>query len=144
MSCKYLNEDCTHVEKKYMQKFSGNFIFASLNSCRGYNKSRRDDIQSLIYIMVYLLNNSNLPWSEFHKIFKNGNYEFNDYLRKRLDIKYTKDFFKLSPKSLRDIIKRVLTLQFDEEPPYDTICDKLRQEISKEIPIDQNNQANNH
>ena len=94
--------------------------------------------------MVYLLNNSNLPWSEFHKIFKNGNYEFNDYLRKRLDIKYTKDFFKLSPKSLRDIIKRVLTLQFDEEPPYDTICDKLRQEIAKEIPIDQTNQTNIH
>jgi hypothetical protein len=60
--------------------------------------------------MVYLLNNSSLPWSEFHKIFKNENYEFNDYLRKRLDIKYTKDFFKLAPKSLRDIIKRVLTL----------------------------------
>ena len=44
LSCKYLNEDNAHVEKVYTQKFSGNFLFASLNSCRGNNKSRRDDI----------------------------------------------------------------------------------------------------
>jgi len=44
LSCKYLNEDGSHVKKQYIEKFSGNFLFASLNSCRGNNKSRRDDI----------------------------------------------------------------------------------------------------
>ena len=44
LSCRYIEKDGSHVEKKYIQKFSGNFIFGSLNSCRGYNKSRRDDI----------------------------------------------------------------------------------------------------
>lgn len=33
-----------HVEKMNLNKFTGNFMFASLNSCRGNNKSRRDDI----------------------------------------------------------------------------------------------------
>ena len=45
LSIKYLEEDnVTHIEKKNIEKFSGNFLFASLNSCRGNNKSRRDDV----------------------------------------------------------------------------------------------------
>lgn len=70
LSCKYYEEDGTHSKKKYVEKFSGNFLFASLNSCRGNNKSRRDDVQSCMYIMCYLLNNNYLPWCDFHKKFK--------------------------------------------------------------------------
>jgi casein kinase 1 len=66
LTCKYLNEDGTHIKKEFLRKFSGNFLFASLNSCRGNNKSRRDDIQSCLYLMIYLLNNNTLPWSNFH------------------------------------------------------------------------------
>ena len=33
------------------------------------------------------------------------------------------------PKSLRTIIKNVLTLSFEEEPPYDKIIEKLNKEI---------------
>ena len=49
LAVKYLKEDGqTHVGKKILNKFSGNFLLASLNSCRGNNKSRRDDMQSLM------------------------------------------------------------------------------------------------
>jgi hypothetical protein len=58
-----------HLEKEYVRKFSGNFLFASLNSCRGNNKSRRDDIESCIYIMIYLLNDNYLPWCDIEKKF---------------------------------------------------------------------------
>ncbi len=85
--------------------------------------------------MIYLLNDSFLPWSDFHKKFKDANFEFKDFLRERLEIKYTKEVFKLAPKSLREILKRVLTLQFDEEPPYDEIIEKLKFEIQKEIKL---------
>jgi casein kinase 1 len=44
LTCRFLNDDGTHVVKEDMEKFTGNFLFASLNSCRGKNKSRRDDI----------------------------------------------------------------------------------------------------
>lgn len=116
-----------------MEKFSGNFLFASLNSCRGNNKSRRDDIQSVMYIMVYLINNNYLPWCDFHKKFKDNNYEFKDFLRERLEIKYTKDVFRMIPKDLRDIFKRVFTMQFEEEPPYEFIINSLKAEIQKNI-----------
>lgn len=110
LSCRYLENDGTHCQKQYIEKFSGNFLFASLNSCRGNNKSRRDDIQSAMYIMIYLLNKNQLPWCDFHKQFKNQNYEFKDFLRERLDIKYTKEVFKIVPKELREMLKRIFTL----------------------------------
>jgi len=62
---KFVDEDGKHKVKTDLRKFSGNFLFASLNSCRGYNKSRRDDVESLFYMLIYLLNNCNLPWCEF-------------------------------------------------------------------------------
>jgi serine/threonine protein kinase len=65
----FVDSEGTHVEKAYMRKFSGNFLFASLNSCRGNNKSRRDDIESCIYIMIYLLNDNYLPWCDIERKF---------------------------------------------------------------------------
>lgn len=56
-----------HIEKEFQKKFSGNFLFASLNSCRGNNKSRRDDIESAIYIMIYLMNDNYLPWCDIER-----------------------------------------------------------------------------
>jgi serine/threonine protein kinase len=44
----FVDQDGKHVEKAYMRKFSGNFLFASLNSCRGNNKSQRDDVESCV------------------------------------------------------------------------------------------------
>jgi hypothetical protein len=85
--------------------------------------------------MVYLLNNSYLPWSDFHKRFKDQNFEFKDFLRERLEIKYTKEVFRITEKPLRDMLKKVLTLQFDEEPPYDWIIEKLTNEIKKKIKV---------
>jgi len=42
--------------------FVGNYKFTSFNSIVfGYNKSRRDDIESLAYILIYFLKGS-LPW----------------------------------------------------------------------------------
>lgn len=86
-----------------------------------------------MYIMVYLINNNYLPWCDFHKKFKDNNYEFKDFLRERLEIKYTKDVFRMIPKDLRDIFKRVFTMQFEEEPPYEFIINSLKAEIQKNI-----------
>lgn len=136
LSCKFYEEDGrTHVKKKYIEKFSGNFLFASLNSCRGNNKSRRDDIQSCLYIMVYLLNKNYLPWCDFYKKFQDQNYEFKDFLRERLAIKYTKEIFKMISKDLREVFKKVFTLQFEQEPPYELIINSLEAEIRKDIEL---------
>jgi hypothetical protein len=76
--------DGIHYEKTYIKKFSGNFLFASLNSCRGNNKSRRDDVESAIYIMIYLLNMNYLPWCDIEARFQKEKMDFKDVLKERL------------------------------------------------------------
>jgi serine/threonine protein kinase len=132
LTCRFVNSEGSHTRRKYVEKFSGNFLFASLNSCRGNNKSRRDDIQSIFYIMAYLLNECYLPWSNFSRVFGKKK-EFKDLLKERLAIKYTKEVFKIVPKNLRNIFKKVFTMQFEEEPPYDLMIDSISNEIRSNI-----------
>jgi hypothetical protein len=34
-----------------------------MNTCRALSKSRRDDFESIFYIVSYLINGLRLPWS---------------------------------------------------------------------------------
>lgn len=100
----FLTDDGIHTEKEYVRKFSGNFLFASLNSCRGNNKSRRDDVESVMYIMIYLLNDNYLPWCDIEKKYEQG-MEFKDVLRERLEIEYTKRLFSMIPSKYNSLFK---------------------------------------
>ena len=55
-STKYLDTDGAHIQNKRLGSFTGNLLFSSINSCKGNTKSRRDDVESAIFIMIYLLN----------------------------------------------------------------------------------------
>ena len=60
-----MNESGQHVEDKKEYKFTGNLMFCSTNVCRGSNLSRRDDIESIIYLLIHLLSRRRkreLPW----------------------------------------------------------------------------------
>lgn len=92
--------------------------------------------------MVYLLNDSYLPWCNFSKMGKKM--EFKQMLKERLSIRYTKDIFKLVPRNLRNIFKRVFTLQFEEEPPYDSIIAQIAKEIRSNVKLDSNMQPITH
>ena len=64
----YIESNCqvstlaVHRKRQYLNNFSGNFIFASLNSLSGNSKSRQDDIESAFYMIIYLMNRNYLPW----------------------------------------------------------------------------------
>ena len=59
-------------------------MFASENSCWGDSKSRRDDIESIIYLMIYLINGNVLPWSFLHS----SSRPLNIKLKERISIQY--------------------------------------------------------
>ena len=42
----------------------GNPIFASIGAQEGKERSRRDDIESIAYILMYFASGGNLPWIE--------------------------------------------------------------------------------
>ena len=53
---KYLNKDGKHIKEDFVDSFRGNLIFASTNALEFCTTSRRDDLISVCYILIYLLN----------------------------------------------------------------------------------------
>ena len=53
-----------HLKFNLNQKVIGDISFISINSMKGNEQSRRDDLESLGYMIIYLLKGF-LPWKEF-------------------------------------------------------------------------------
>lgn len=49
------SEVAEHINKQEVDTFRGNMIFSSSNQLRFFNTSRRDDLVSLCYLMIYLI-----------------------------------------------------------------------------------------
>ena len=121
LSTRFVDDQGVLVEKQQLGRFSGNFLFTSLNACRGYNKCRRDDMEAAFYILIYLINNKTLPWSDFDMRFKGMNFKFQDLLKERLKRHYSCQLFKMVPNNLQECLKSVLCLKYEDTPNYDHI-----------------------
>ena len=74
-SKKYLRMDKKHADyRDNKQSFTGTARFLSLNAHMGIQQSRRDDIESLMYILIYLIKTS-LPWQNLKANKKNEKYD---------------------------------------------------------------------
>lgn len=100
-----------HISEKEGKSLIGTAKYCSVNSHKGLELSRRDDIESLIYTFAFL-KNKRLPWEECDK---EG--EKNEIQEKILDIKDGKDLdFKWL--ELNYLLLYLKTLDFASEPNY--------------------------
>ena len=103
-----------HILFKKTGKFSGTLIYASSNVVKGMEASRRDDLISLGYMLIYLLKR-NLPWeSSFKNLDK---YKYNELI----NLKETDGnnlLFKNIPKEFVEYIKYTKSLKFEQAPDY--------------------------
>ena len=80
LSTPYRTPGGKHVTSQTLSKFNGNLLFASNNMCVGTTNSRRSDIESAFYYLIYMLNQCRLPWSDLGK---RKNISFSKMLRER-------------------------------------------------------------
>ena len=90
-------------------------IFCSINSILGYQQSRRDDLESLGYMLIYLI--KGLPWD-----MRNSNItNLNESLKKLLYIKRNismENLCKGLPMEICEYMKYIKKLKFEEKPNY--------------------------
>jgi len=112
--CKRYNHDGVHIEFKTNTSLIGTPNFVSLNVHRGCEPSRRDDLESCLYVMIYML---------FGKFFStepnSDNTNLNLSPQKILILK--KEQLTNIPRFLVTAFNYVRTLKFDEDPDYQYI-----------------------
>ena len=106
-----------HIKFKFIKCAFGSLRYYSRNANKGYELSRRDDLESFGYMLVYL-STQYLPWisteklkldksTKFHTIYKIKNTSTPETLCKDL------------PEEFADFVKYTRNLEFEEEPNYD-------------------------
>ena len=104
-----------HISQKFIGKFNGTVRYASVNSLEGKETSRRDDLISIGFMLIFL-NKLKLPW-------KDNNYINNkkDYLM-IIEAKKPSNCEKLCqdlPNEITSYMKYVNSLRFEQDPDYD-------------------------
>ncbi|QDZ23278.1 serine/threonine protein kinase [Chloropicon primus] len=102
----------THIE--YDQRpdvFRGTVRYASVHAHLGRNASRRDDLESLAYTLMFLLKGK-LPWQGY----QGDNKGF--LVCKKKMATSAEQMCKYSPPSFKQFTEYVMNLKYDEDPRY--------------------------
>jgi hypothetical protein len=110
--CKSYIQDGTHIVMKKNTCLIGSITYASLNAHEFIELTRRDDLESLGYMLIYF-NKGNLPWRDLDNI---------DLIkREKKEIINSKDI----PEIFKTYLNYVRCLIFDEIPNYELLISKF-------------------
>ena len=96
----------------------GTALFASINAHKGRNLSRRDDLESLIYSLIYMICGT-LPWKNIKLKNKKERHQIIMHMKEELchNAKTLKDSDSV-PIEILKMLAYVTHLKFNEEPNY--------------------------
>lgn len=112
-----------HIDYEDSKSLTGTARYASVNAMRGVEQSRRDDMESLGYVFVYL-QKGKLPWQGLQAR------DNNQKLAKILSMKRKTSIDELCkglPRQFADYLKMVRKLGFEDEPKYSEYRQMFRQ-----------------
>ena len=116
LSCSYWENGLTtkHYKLKNGLNFVGTLRYASLNSHKGIRQGRRDDLESMIYILIYFLKGK-LPWQDIKVKQREERHKLIYQIKSKVSIE---SLCQDLPSEFSDLLKYVKSLQFDEKPIY--------------------------
>jgi serine/threonine protein kinase len=106
--------DDIHIAPKSIHKFCGTARYASISAHETQEQSRKDDLESIGYLLIYLYKGK-LPWQGIKHKDKKTKYKLIGQCKKNIDID---DLCKGMPKEFVIYLKYVRNLEFDERPHY--------------------------
>ena len=125
---KYKSKKGNHIKFSINNNITGTPRYCSINGLRGAEQSRRDDLESLFYVIMYFFR-GNLPWQNL-KI-KSREERFNKINSIKKNINY-KVLCENLPKELYNFGIYIKHLKFEEDPDY-TFMQKCFYSILKKI-----------
>ena len=131
---KYIGKDGKHIPYRDNKMLTGTARYASLNTHIGIEQGRRDDIESLAYVLIYFMKGI-LPWQNLKANNKKEKYE--RIMEKKLSIP-PEVLCKGLPCELEIFLTVSRKYYFDDEPNYSYFRDllndiKKNEELSDEL-----------
>ena len=118
---KYRNpKTLEHIQFKMTKRLTGTARYASVNALKGGEQSRKDDLESLVYMLLYFLRGG-LPWQGVAGMTKGEKYKKIYYLKKNIG---AEKLFENLPEEFKEFYLYVKKLEFEQEPDYN-YCRKL-------------------
>jgi serine/threonine protein kinase len=137
--CKRYDHDGKHITERKITSIIGTVNFVSINVHKYLEPSRRDDLESVIYIIIYMLYGK-LPWirnTELENVSDNS--KSSDTVNEndiKLDfsneeIMQLKQETNYLPLFIREMLQYVRQLAFTEKPDYKHLKEILNSENTK-------------
>ena len=114
---KYLKKNGDHIKFSPNRKFCGTARYASIAAHKHHEQGRKDDLESIGYILIYLYKGK-LPWQGIKK--KDKRERYNLIGKKKEEIS-EEDLCINMPKEFCIFLKYVRNLDFDEKPHYSAL-----------------------
>jgi len=123
LSATFVDDEKKHVIEKKDVHILGTPKYASLNIHDGFSASRRDDVISLIYVFLFIINKS-LPWE--NAVGESDEYQESHILhpknqerRIKKDVNLILHEFNAFSSFFLDFVRKTYSLQYCETPFYD-------------------------
>ena len=111
------NEGNNHIPEKQLTSIVGSPNFISLNIHRGIEPSRRDDIESCVYILLYMM----FGELEWFNLSLDEVYSNKSKLTSEVDV----------PVFIKAMLEYIYTLQFSDKPDYAFLISLIRNEFER-------------
>ena len=118
---KFYIKDGEHIKEEKVENIVGNRDFISINVHNYIQPSRRDDIESFVYNLIYFMKGE-LPWSSL--------YHTEEIKSKKISTSLD-ELFEGLPEEFKEILKYARNMKFEERPDYEFIKGLLQKVIEK-------------
>jgi len=116
--CKRYEHNGCHLKEKNISNIIGTLNYVSTNVHNLVEPSRRDDIESSIYVIMYLF---------YSKIFWENEKDINNILQKKYELTNNEDI----PLFIKSMLFYVRQLKFNEKPNYKYLINILEKELKE-------------
>ena len=114
LSKKYRSKKGKHIKFSITNNIIGTPRYCSYNALRGAEQSRRDDLESLFYVILYFFRGS-VPWQNLKIKSRNERFKRINEIKKKVNYKL---ICKDLPEEFLDFANYIKHLNFEEEPNY--------------------------
>ena len=104
-----------HIGNTKSSAAFGSLLFLSINTFKGITQNRKDDLESIGLVIIYLYKGS-LPWSEVKTSNIYQSLEKIETIRKMVSSNY---ICKEMPQEMNTYMNYINNLKFDENPDYE-------------------------